>query len=81
MVGLAPPVAGVVRVGPVYTPPEHRKRGYASSAVAAASEQALAEGATRCMLFTDVSNPTSNSIYRALGYVRCGDWREYEFGG
>lgn len=79
MLGLNPEVAGVVRVGPVYTPPEQRNRGYASSAVAAASELALSRGARRCALFTDLANPTSNGIYQALGYERRGDWQEFDF--
>jgi RimJ/RimL family protein N-acetyltransferase len=76
MIGLNPPVAGVVRIGPVYTPPERRRRGYAGSAVAAGSRRALAGGAARCMLFTDLANPTSNKIYAEVGYRRCGDWEE-----
>ena len=80
MLGLNPEIAGVVRVGPVYTPPEQRNRGYASSAVAAASELALTDGARRCALFADLANPTSNSIYQALGYERRGDWQEFDFG-
>ncbi|HXR14108.1 MAG TPA: GNAT family N-acetyltransferase [Solirubrobacteraceae bacterium] len=79
MVGVNDEVAGVVRLGPVYTPPEHRGRGYATSAVAAASEAALARGAHACMLFTDLANPTSNRIYAAVGYERFADWREYRF--
>jgi predicted GNAT family acetyltransferase len=74
MIGLAPEVAGVVRIGPVYTPPPHRRRGYAGSAVAAASRRALAGGAARCMLFTDLANPTSNKIYAEVGYRRVADW-------
>jgi predicted GNAT family acetyltransferase len=76
---LSPPIAGTVRVGPVYTPPEHRRHGYASSAVAAACRQALAAGAQRCMLFTDLANPTSNRIYAAVGFRRCGAWEEHRF--
>lgn len=76
MVGVNPAVSGVVRVGPVYTPPPFRRRGYAGSAVAVASRRALAGGATRCMLFTDLANPTSNKIYAEVGYLRCGDWEE-----
>lgn len=71
------PVGGVARIGPVYTPPAHRNRGYASSAVAAATNELLAGSARRCMLLTDLANPTSNRIYAALGYVRCGDWEQY----
>ena len=79
VVGRLPAVAGVVRIGPVYTPPQHRGRGYGSSAVAAVSRGALAAGARQCMLFTDLANPTSNKIYAALGYRRVGDWEELAF--
>jgi len=67
MTGARPPAFGVARIGPVYTPPAERGRGWASNAVAAVSELILAEGARAC-LFTDQANPTSNKIYTALGY-------------
>ena len=76
MVGVTPEVAGVVRIGPVYTPPALRRRGYAGSAVAAASRRALTRGARQCMLYTDLDNPTSNKIYAEVGYRRIGDWEE-----
>jgi predicted GNAT family acetyltransferase len=76
LVGVNPAVAGVVRIGPVYTPRALRRRGYAGSAVAAVSRRALADGAVRCMLYTDLTNPTSNKIYAEVGYRRCGDWEE-----
>jgi predicted GNAT family acetyltransferase len=76
MVGVTPEVAGVVRIGPVYTQPPQRRRGYAGSAVAAVSRRALARGAQRCMLYTDLDNPTSNKIYAEVGYQRAADWEE-----
>lgn len=79
MVSLSPRVAGLVRIGPVYTPPERRRAGYASSAVAAISRRALADGAQRCALFTDLANPTSNKIYADVGYRRFADWEEHVF--
>lgn len=79
MVRVHAEVAGVVRLGPVYTPPSSRGHGYATSAVAAASEAALARGAHACMLFTDLANPTSNGIYATVGYERFADWCEYRF--
>ena len=79
MAGHASAVAGVNRVGPVYTPPQHRGHGYASAAVAALSQKLLGEGARRCMLFTDLANPTSNKIYEAVGYRRFADWEEHSF--
>lgn len=62
-----PPSFGVARVGPVYTPPTERGRGYAAAAVAAVSRRLLEEGARVC-LFTDQANPTSNALYARLGY-------------
>lgn len=79
MIATSPTVAGVTRIGPVYTPPELRARGYASSAVAAVSRQALAAGSQRCALFTDLANPTSNRIYADVGYRRIADWEEHAF--
>lgn len=61
------PAFGVARVGPVYTPPEHRGHGYASAAVAGVSRRLLEQGVRVC-LFTDQANPTSNRIYTALGF-------------
>lgn len=59
--------AGSARIGPVYTPPEQRGRGYGSAVTAAATRSVLRDGAVP-VLFTDQANATSNSIYRALGY-------------
>ncbi len=61
------PAFGAARIGPVYTPREHRGRGYAGATVAALSRRLLAEGAVPC-LYTDQANPTSNALYAALGY-------------
>ena len=58
---------GIVVSG-VYTPPAQRGRGYATSCVAALSQRLLDEGYSFCALYADLSNPTSNSIYRRIGY-------------
>ena len=70
---------GIARVGPVYTPPEHRRRGYATSLVAEWTSELLRRGAGRCMLFTDLANPTSNSTYQAVGYRPVGESRLIDF--
>ena len=57
-----------MRIGPVYTPPEHRRRGYATALVAGVSRSILEEGLRFCFLFTDTANPTSNRIYMDIGY-------------
>jgi predicted GNAT family acetyltransferase len=57
-----------VRIGPVYTPPSERGRGYASRLTAWVSQAMLDEGRRWCFLYTDLGNPTANHIYRAIGY-------------
>jgi hypothetical protein len=68
-----------IRVGPVYTPPEERGRGYASNLVAAVSRLQLDAGREFVFLFTDLANPTSNKIYQAIGYEPVNDVDEWEF--
>jgi predicted GNAT family acetyltransferase len=61
------------RIGPVYTPPELRGRGYASALTAALTQRLLDGGLRFCFLFTDLANPTSNSIYQRIGYEPVSD--------
>ena len=63
----------------VYTPPEMRRRGYASACVAELSRMLLDEGWEYCSLYTDLANPTSNHIYAEIGYGPVCDVDEYEF--
>ncbi len=79
MAGWRPPAVGVGRVGPVYTPPEHRRRGYAAAVTAAATQAVLDAGARECTLFTDLANPTSNGVYARLGYRRVGEAAQRRF--
>jgi GNAT superfamily N-acetyltransferase len=76
--GTSMAVEDVVRVGPVYTPPELRRRGYAEACVAEVSRRVLAEG-HRCILYTDLANPTSNSVYRRIGYRAVAEVLRYAF--
>jgi predicted GNAT family acetyltransferase len=73
------PALGVARVSGVYTPPEQRGRGYASACVAALSAAVLASDADTCILYTQLRNPTSNAIYRAIGYEPVGEIVRYGF--
>jgi len=68
-----PVVAGVSRIGPVYTPPERRGHGYASAVTAAAARHALDAGATDVVLFTDLDNGTTNRIYPRIGFRPLAD--------
>jgi uncharacterized protein len=67
-----------VRIGYVYTPPERRGRGYASGLVAALSQRMLDSGLDFCVLYTDLANPTSNAIYRRLGYELLEEVRDVD---
>ncbi len=74
-----------IRVGPVYTPPELRGRGYATALSAELSQRLLDgrlfEGGRRfCFLYTDLANPTSNAIYERIGYRRVAESAEIVFG-
>ena len=68
MAAVTGPVAGVFKVAPVYTPPQRRRHGYGGAVTAAVSRAALDAGATDVVLYTDLANPTSNSVYQRLGY-------------
>jgi predicted GNAT family acetyltransferase len=68
MAAAVSPTRGTIRIGGVYTPPASRGRGYGSAVTAALSQLSLDRGHRLCVLYTDLANPTSNKIYRALGY-------------
>jgi ribosomal protein S18 acetylase RimI-like enzyme len=65
--------AGVARIAPVYTPPEHRRRGYGAAITAACTADALARDAQHVVLFADVENPTTNAIYQQIGFRPIAD--------
>jgi uncharacterized protein len=58
-----------VRISGVYTAPEHRRKGYASTAVASVSQLMLDAGHQFCVLFADGSDPNANSMYQKIGYA------------
>jgi predicted GNAT family acetyltransferase len=77
MAAWAGPTPNGIRINAVYTPSEFRNRGYASACVAALSQKLLDDGRKFCFLYTDLANPTSNSIYRKIGYRAVCDWSDY----
>lgn len=72
MTGCNGPSFGVCRIGPVYTPQRWRRRGYAGATVAAVTRAELELGHRVC-LFTDQANPTSNGLYRSIGFEPVSD--------
>ena len=67
------------RINAVYTPPEYRGKGYATSCVAALSQHLLDREYKYCFLFTDLANPTSNHIYQKIGYQPVHEISNYSF--
>ena len=83
--GWGGPTPNGIRIGPVYTPPELRGRGYATALSAELSQRLLdgrlfAGGRRFCFLYTDLANPTSNAIYERIGYRRVAESAEIVFG-
>ena len=73
------PIRNGTTISTVYTPPEHRNKGYATSCVWALTKKLLSGRYLFCSLYTDLSNPTSNSIYTKIGYVPLGDALSFDF--
>ena len=79
LAGVSAPALGVARVGPVFTPRDRRGHGYGSAVTAAASQAGIDGGAAHVVLYTDLANPVSNSIYQTIGYVPEHDAEERDF--
>ena len=77
--GVSRPMRNGMTIGLVYTPPEQRSKGYATSCVLLLTKKLLSDGYSFCSLYTDLSNPTSNSIYTKIGYVPVGDALAFDF--
>ncbi|AIQ51257.1 GNAT family N-acetyltransferase [Paenibacillus sp. FSL R7-0331] len=79
MAGYTRVMQTAIGVAFVYTPPYERSKGYATSIVAQISQLALEKGFTKCVLYTDLANPTSNSIYQKIGYTPVCDSLQLQF--
>ncbi|MDQ3693804.1 MAG: GNAT family N-acetyltransferase [Chloroflexota bacterium] len=79
LVGAIGPTPTGIRIGPVYTPPEQRRHGYASAATAAVSQHLLDAGRAFCFLYADLANSTANRIYQVIGYESVCDAADFVF--
>lgn len=79
LASVSPPAAGVARIGPVFTPPEDRRHGFAAAVTAAAAARALAGGAGAVALYTALANATADGVYRRIGFVPEFDAGEVTF--
>lgn len=75
------PTMNGIRIGPVYTPPEHRRRGYAGAVTGATTQLMLDRGHAFACLYTDAANATANHIYESIGYEFVADSMQYRFPG
>jgi predicted GNAT family acetyltransferase len=81
MASKARPTPNGISLLGVYTPPARRRRGYATACVAALCGHLLQAGYRFCVLYTDLANPTSNSIYQRIGFRPACDSADNVFGG
>ena len=79
LAGVRLPIAGVSRLGPVYTPIDRRGHGYGSAATASATAWAVGAGADEVVLFADLTNPAVDSIYYHLGFRPVCDFARLDF--
>jgi predicted GNAT family acetyltransferase len=77
--GYGGPTPSGIRLGPVYTPPEWRRRGYAAALTAALTRMLLERGRRFVFLVTDLANPTSNGVYLRVGYRPVTDVDQWTF--
>ncbi len=75
----ARPTRNGTTINTVYTPPEHRNKGYATSCVWSLTQKMLTDRYSFCSLYTDLANPTSNNIYTKIGYAPVGDALVFDF--
>lgn len=71
--GINAQLPGIVQIGPVWTPPPNRGRGYARVNVSSVLENAMKQGVEQAVLFTD--NPAAIKVYRSIGFALSGNYR------
>jgi hypothetical protein len=72
-------IAGMVRIAPVYTPPEHRSHRDGAAATAAVSQAAVDAGAEDVVVFADLANPGINAMHRRIGFQPLDDYLVVSF--
>ena len=77
--GFANPTPNGIRIGPVYTPAEHRGHGYGVAVSAAVTQHLLDSGRSSVFLFADLDYPVSNHVYKKIGYRAVAEFGVYRF--
>ncbi len=73
------PTTNGIRIGPVFTPPEHRRHGYAAAVTAATTRLMLDRGFAFACLYTNAANATANHVYESIGYEFVAGSMQYLF--
>ena len=60
------------QLGGVWTPPEHRCRGYARAVISQQLLDMRSDGRARAILFTDEENVAAQRAYEAIGFEKIG---------
>lgn len=60
-------------IGPVWTPPDERDKGYGRAVTAGALALLIQEGASHAVLFA--GNPRAKRTYESIGFTARGDWK------
>ncbi len=66
-------LSDMIQVGPVWTPPEYRNKGFARLLLAYTLHQEKLKGTKQAILFTD--NPAAIKAYLAIGFKKIGNYR------
>ena len=72
------PTPTAIRIGLVYTPPQLRRRGYATSCVAELTRRQFEAGRRSVFLYAEADNKTSNHVYESLGFRFVFEWQEFD---
>lgn len=67
------------RVSMIFTPLEHRRKGYGKTCTAAVTQRLLSDGQRYCFLYADKNNALTNRMYHAIGYELMGETQTYRF--
>lgn len=66
-------------IGWVFTPKDKRGQGYGSMVTHGVTREIFKKGKILANLYTDMNNPTSNSIYQKIGYRYIGESAHISF--
>jgi predicted GNAT family acetyltransferase len=69
---------GLSRIAPVYTPLEHRRRGFGAAVTAAAVHSARSFGAEEVTLFADADYRPANEVYHRLGFQPIAEFTQLD---